>query len=820
MLNESKWPNFGPGVVREKNKNTEEKEILAVDPKAAKQELEKTFPASTIGKINKDSSLVDIRTARKQAIRDVDWQRSQQLLEAANNPKTAFEVYRNLASRDQFGFDWGSCHIEGEGRYEFLEKLTEQVAQDPAGFAMLKRDIQKPKLGVIFHFQSDGFDKNFDFMKSIITKALFKANPSEAGNFAISFLTKLQKKNESSIKKREKWQREMKLEEEMAEYSSRDIRKNKQEIPYGELVSGSEITTAVLYDDFERTVKAIIDNLGKYAAENNLSKKTVDALTDYLTKDHRAFGHSQELTKCFEKTDINYSAQKLLAVLRDAETDPWARKLATNILYRLEFGRLGISPEGVKYLERMYDLGELNNPDYFAQRLTRNGEVGIFNENKELIKYFKLSDLSSSEGKVKAHVLSFAYETLFIPQVGESDTERTQREKALEEFKQNYFSFFDDRFFQDTGVAFNNFSFLEQGKFLQFVEQADEIKKQKTYDFVKKYGEDGFRAFLSLEYGQEYGEVLMSLDNSKFITEDEVKMILKEYNILNDRAMEIAKTMKKSELFEEVGLSEEGLADAFAEQFSEAILRRAKDALNTAQAIAQSGRAEARFYSRLDIECDSPKEVIEALQIYSNTLEKIECLMKPADKTNRFEIKLSESDLRQIPEIYSFTVLDKATKQLSYLTIQLREEGAHQYNQEMEFNGEARINILTHHEPIGKTLSEPSRQQALSARFDLEGIVRLNGEIIANDPAKGREMSWEVGLAENKKSSLPGDVIGRVIGIGNALGEKRKQKDTKEYPQYYHNRESFVEELGKPEVFAKIVRFIRRQIETNYHQAA
>ncbi len=68
-----------------------------------------------------------------------------------------------------------------------------------------------------------------------------------------------------------------------------------------------------------------------------------------------------------------------MPLLKDKNPDvKWA---AGRALHRLEFGRIGISSEGVQYLERMYDLGEYNNPNFHVSRLTADGDVGIFDEN-------------------------------------------------------------------------------------------------------------------------------------------------------------------------------------------------------------------------------------------------------------------------------------------------------------------------------------------------------------------------------------------------------------------------------------------------------
>ncbi len=201
-------------------------------------------------------------------------------------------------------------------------------------------------------------------------------------------------------------------------------------------------------------------------------------------------------------------ATRLMSAIRETKRD---KAPLTAMLYRLEFGRLGISEEGVQYLERMYDLGELNNPDYFVHRLTSGGDIGIFNENSELINHFNLGDLTSDERNIKAEVLSFTYETLFTARPGETPEERQRREAILQEFKSKYFDFYNGEFFRSTGVAFNNLSFKEQGWFLHFASDATPKQRERLRRFTEDHQEDGLAAFLSLEHGDEMGEIVLRI---------------------------------------------------------------------------------------------------------------------------------------------------------------------------------------------------------------------------------------------------------------------------------------------------------------------
>ena len=114
------------------------------------------------------------------------------------------------------------------------------------------------------------------------------------------------------------------------------------------------------------------------------------------------------------------SADKILSLFRDQNTKKETKEMISLILYRMEFGKISISEQGVEYLGKMYDIGELNNPAYFAQRLTAKGDIGVFDENRVLQKYFNLGDIASEEEKVKSQINEFVYETLFYPQPNET----------------------------------------------------------------------------------------------------------------------------------------------------------------------------------------------------------------------------------------------------------------------------------------------------------------------------------------------------------------------------------------------------------------
>ena len=205
------------------------------------------------------------------------------------------------------------------------------------------------------------------------------------------------------------------------------------------------------------------------------------------------------------------SGDLLMQVIRRPDSPPVIRSLAIQTLYHLELGKIGMSADGVKYLGKIFDLGAHNNPNHFAHRLTGDGKVGIFDDQKNAVGYFQLHDLASPEQKVQAEMLEFNLNTLFLPTPNETPSERAERESILAEFKEKYFATYLTDFYQDTGVHFNNLNFKEQGWFLWYAQHATDNDKTRALKFVKKYREGGFKTFLSLEQDKQNGEAILSL---------------------------------------------------------------------------------------------------------------------------------------------------------------------------------------------------------------------------------------------------------------------------------------------------------------------
>lgn len=314
---------------------------------------------------------------------------------------------------------------------------------------------------------------------------------------------------------------------------------------------------------FHRLLLAVLKELRNIEAGQD---ETVDVVVDFWDKNRNPiFGNA--VADVLSHQHPNRAASELLQLLRKEKED---KTPLTAMLYRLEFGRVGISEEGVQYLERMYDLGEYNNPDYHVSRLTCEGEVGVFDEDLKLIRYFHLGDLSSDETKVRAQILDFTYETLFVKKPGETPEEHEERLQYLKEFKENYYQIAQDKIFEETGVRLNNLTFREQGWFVIYFNEADDAQKDRLRAFVRNFEEEGLKTFLSLEHDRGMGEKILAIAES--VDEPTSQKIFDKYSKI------VGVTDKIRDYLHE-NFGSEYLSEETIDKIIDNILRRGKDLL-------------------------------------------------------------------------------------------------------------------------------------------------------------------------------------------------------------------------------------------------
>ncbi|HOY56029.1 MAG TPA: hypothetical protein PLH37_01200 [bacterium] len=314
-------------------------------------------------------------------------------------------------------------------------------------------------------------------------------------------------------------------------------------------------------------------------------EKVIGNLINFIVNDENASLFLRQISDIINQASPERAVGGLLGLLKS--TNEFTRRDASAVLYRLEFGRIGISEQGVKYLEKRYDLETLNNPAYHARRISCDGEIGIFNQERELIKFFKLEGLSEPEKKAKAKVLDFTYEHLFISRFDETPAERTEREKILAEYKSSLYEIIDIAF-KETGVDLTNLSRHEQGWFVVYYKRASLGEKNRIKKFASDFSEQGIRTFLALENGFSNGSII--LDIADRLSKKDAQALFSEYNLTLDEIQRMSGSMAlKFEQSQRVEMRQ------FPVQLEEAIRRRSADLFLSTHHLLNEKNTEFNF---------------------------------------------------------------------------------------------------------------------------------------------------------------------------------------------------------------------------------
>lgn len=296
---------------------------------------------------------------------------------------------------------------------------------------------------------------------------------------------------------------------------------------YNEFEFTSDNENYYRQESHETFIESSIAQLGDCGTRGD-----IDFLLDFWDK-NRDPAYGPAIAETVSKIDADSGVSLILDKLPQA-AEPDRRRLLS-LLYRLELGRVGISEEGLNYLGRRFDLGEYNNSANFAQRITADGKVGVFGADRTLEGFVQLeaNDFSGTDNQARQkEVLGITYEMLFTPRPDETPEERATRENILENFKAKYFDTYLGLFAegeQKHGLHFNNLTLPEQGFVLQFLTEnrGNRVLRDRFFQFLSEYGENGFFAFRSSEFDPSAAERILNLD--KTAAPEHVEWLFSEY---------------------------------------------------------------------------------------------------------------------------------------------------------------------------------------------------------------------------------------------------------------------------------------------------
>jgi SAM-dependent methyltransferase len=294
--------------------------------------------------------------------------------------------------------------------------------------------------------------------------------------------------------------------------------------PYSDQPPGGE-------HDWESTIESSIKQIAQITDLTTAQRQQLNDFLFYFWSKNGDPAYGPALASTMSKLGPDLAVTKILSDL--PKIDGTEQKKFLSLLYRLELGRVGISEDGLNYLGRRFDLGQYNRPDYFAQRLTAKGVVGIFDQDREIIGAMNLQAnqfTMAQTDAIKAELYEITSEMLFAPHPDETDQEKAEREQVLAEFKAGFFDTYLNGEFRDrSGLTINNMDLPEQAWAVKHLRSTahDLEKTEGFYQFIRQFGEDGFYALRSAEFDASAPASLLRV-NEKFGTELS-KTILAEY---------------------------------------------------------------------------------------------------------------------------------------------------------------------------------------------------------------------------------------------------------------------------------------------------
>ncbi len=332
--------------------------------------------------------------------------------------------------------------------------------------------------------------------------------------------------------------------------------------------------------------------------------------------------------------------------------------------------------------------------------------------------------------------------------------------------------FFDQEFFfnqsvrknfkDKTNLSLNEFSLPEQYRFFNYTKEITNKEAERFNSFLKKFGRDSFRTFLSVEHGgKEMGDTILELGEK--LPEDEAKQIFEGYSRLIDSSEKIEQTLvhafsRDDEMLQSVPF-----------QIRDALLLRAKDVLVGAHKIVASPEE-----SKLD-----HRDVLDALAGITRMLD----ILSDVGQKENFNFAPNKTTEKNL---FKYRVEDKENHAYN-LKIFIRPEA--------EQNAQARINfeLSFDTDKPDERLQRAFKNEVISHTQNktMSGSVLRIG--IDREEYGGEEnISLDLGRSEREDAELSrtGDVLGNLLAYTSTEG--------------HHTTSPFDKKLATKENFARI----------------
>lgn len=331
---------------------------------------------------------------------------------------------------------------------------------------------------------------------------------------------------------------------------------------------------------------------------------------------------------------------------------------------------------------------------------------------------------------------------------------------------------------REFNIELSDLSLKEQFYFLQFIKNKEASEIEPVKEFVKQYGVDGLRTFVSLDYGKEVGSKILEI--GKELEKEDVKEIFAEYSQITNLAEKFYELLSNSKAIQEADFPED-LKMEFPGNIYEAILRRSKDLLVSAH--------------MLEVENIDTELNVEDLKHAFYGLRTFLEIMRDLETQEKHELEVVD----QTDQLYKFKARNREDGTEYGFKIFIRPEE--------EKDAQARINFEldfdTKHpnEELKQAFYQETDFKAKKKTLQ-QSVLRIG--IDRDTYGGGEDVSLDVGRSayDSDRFSRTGDVLGNLLSLTAEGG--------------HHTTASFDKKYATPQAFKVIANLFQKFLDEKY----
>lgn len=397
----------------------------------------------------------------------------------------------------------------------------------------------------------------------------------------------------------------------------------------------------------------------------------------------------------------------------------------------------------------------------------------------------------------KWRVLHRALFTSLTHELDISDLTINRPDKTEEQIEKDKQQLFDYRYmarFPIRNTIERKFGFCvadlllrEQYYFLQFIKSKNAEEIEPIKEFTQKFGLDGIRAFLAMEYNPELGQDIVEL--GRRLPEEQARALFARYAEILDNSQRLKDALKQGS----EGGQEMMLHQRFADEVHEALVRRTIDTLLAVRALDADQKAHGLTLEDVD-------HALSGVAVFT----KLMCALSDEDEDFALIKRQREG------ETFSFLFQSKKTDALYRLRcfVRSREEEV-PMGRGNTVRAQARVNLeLDFDTPKPDIVLKNAFGQRLrfKTRHEERRVSRLRIGIDRDTYTDPPLISLDMGRDRRDAATFErsGDPLGRLLTLASEMG--------------HHNPKSFGPEFADADTFASIAEGVKEFLESRLNR--